>query len=131
RNQQVTDATGMPSGTITQVVVDPITGRVSYVGYATASVAGSPARTVALPWESLQASRRDDKDNFQVRVQADRLQTAPEFMNGEEGWKRMSDPTYVRDVYTHYQVRPYWHDSNAPERKNNPGNAGPGDTPPR
>ncbi len=122
RNQQVTDATGKPSGTITQIVVDPITGRVNYVGYATNSVAGSPTRTVALPWESVQASRRDDKDNFQVRVQADRLQSAPEFIGGEEGWKRMSDPTYVGDVYKHYQVRPYWNDGA-------PGRNMPGDTP--
>jgi sporulation protein YlmC with PRC-barrel domain len=125
RNQQVTDASGMPSGAITQVVVDPIAGRVNYVGYATTSVAGSPTRTVALPWESVQASRRDDKDNFQLRVQGDRLQTAPEFIGGEEGWKRMSDPAYVNEVYTHYQVRPYWNDG-APARPRNPG---PGDTP--
>jgi sporulation protein YlmC with PRC-barrel domain len=127
RNQPVTDASGMPSGTITQVVVDPITGRVNYVGYATVSVAGAPARTVALPWESVQAARRDDKAQFQIRVTPDLLQAAPEYVGGEEGWKRMSDPAFVREVYTYYQIRPYWNDT-MPDHKRNPDNK-PGDTP--
>jgi hypothetical protein len=75
---------------------------------------------VALPWESVQASRREDKDNFQVSVPPERFQAAPEFISGEEGWKRMSDPAFVREVYGYYSVRPYWNDAGA-DRGRNPG----------
>jgi len=128
RNQAVTDAAGTPSGTINQVVVDPITGRVNYVALATTSTAGARARTVALPWESVQASRRDDKDNFQVNVTPDKFQAAPEFIAGEEGWKQMSDPTFARDVYGYYSVRPYWNDAGADRGRNAPG-TNPGQAP--
>jgi len=111
RNQAVNDASGMPLGTLGQVVVDPMQGRVNYVTFSTTTTAGANARTVALPWQTIKASRMDDKDRFELTVPQDRLQAAPEFQNGEESWKRMSDPNYVRDVYSYYSVRPYWNDA--------------------
>jgi sporulation protein YlmC with PRC-barrel domain len=117
RNQAVSDASGMPMGTLGSVVIDPAQGRVNYVTFSTTSTAGANGRTVALPWQTVQASRRDDKDRFELSVPQDRLQSAPEFQNGEENWKRMSDPVYVNQVYTYYSVRPYWSDAGADRTK--------------
>jgi len=113
RNQSVNDAAGMPIGTLGQVVIDPAQGRVNYVTFSTTSTAGATGRTVALPWQTMRASQRDQKDRFELTVPQDRLQGAPEFQNGDENWKRMSDQNYVRDVYGYYSVRPYWNDTSS------------------
>jgi sporulation protein YlmC with PRC-barrel domain len=128
RNQSVNDASGMPVGTLGQVVLDPTQGRVNYVTFSTSTTAGANARTVAMPWQTIKASRADDKDRFELTVPQDRLQGAPEFQNGEESWKRMSDPSYVHDVYSYYSVNPYWKDAGAdrgrkPDTNGNDGGA--------
>jgi len=111
RNQSVNDSAGMPMGTLGQLVIDPTQGRVNYVTFSTTSTAGATGRTVAVPWQAIRASQRDQKDRFELGVPQDRLQGAPEFKTGEENWKRMSDPNYVRDVYGYYSVRPYWNEN--------------------
>ena len=113
RNQSVNDAAGMPVGTLGQLVIDPVQGRVNYATFSTTSTAGATGRTVALPWETIRASQRDQKDRFELNVPQDRLQGAPEFKNGDENWKHMSDPKYVHEVYGYYAVRPYWNDKDA------------------
>ncbi len=113
RNQSVADASGMPIGTLGQVVIDPMQGRVNYVTFSTTSTAAANGRTVALPWQTIRSSRADDKDRYELTVPRERLQSAPEFQNGEENWKRMSDPSYAHDVYSYYSVRPYWNDTGA------------------
>jgi len=126
RNQSVNDASGTPIGTLGQVVIDPMSGRVNYVTFSSSSTAGANGRTVALPWQTLHASRMEDKNRFELGVAQDRLQSAPEFQNGEESWKRMSDPNYVNDVYSYYSVRPYWNERgmNGGNRNDTNGNQG-------
>jgi sporulation protein YlmC with PRC-barrel domain len=113
RNQAVNDSAGMPIGTLGQLVIDPVQGRVNYATFSTTGSAGATGRTVALPWQTIRASQRDQKDRFELTVPQDRLQGAPEFQNGDENWKHMSDANYVHDVYGYYSVRPYWNDDAA------------------
>jgi len=107
RNMSVTDASGRPVGTIGQVVVDPMSGRMNYVTLSLSDAAAN-GRVVAIPWEAIHVSRENDRDRLQLAVPSERLSTAPQFQPGEESWKQMSDPAWVGQMYSFYSIRPYW-----------------------
>lgn len=129
RGAAVVDGTGAPIGTIGDVIVDPVTGRVNFV-----AVSLTGAKTVAVPWEVIQASRKDDKDHFVIATPKEKLQGAPEFKSGDN--MALTDPAYVTQVYTYYSVRPYWSGGasmpkSTPPKDTPPKDAPPKDTPPK
>jgi sporulation protein YlmC with PRC-barrel domain len=123
--QSIVDSTGATVGTINQVVFDPSQARVNYVAVVMPAREGAAARTIAVPFEALRYSRADDKSVYTLSTPADRLQNAPEFRTGDEGWKQMSDPKWVNQLYTYYAVRPYW---NTTDRAPSSPGGGPGNS---
>ena len=123
--QSIVDSTGAPVGTINQVVFDPSQARINYVAVTMPARDGMAARTIAVPYEALRYSRADDKPVYTLSAPADRLQKAPEFRTGDEGWKQMSDPRWVNELYTYYSVRPYW---NSTDRAPSSPSGGPGNS---
>lgn len=105
----VTDAQGQPVGTLNQIVYDPASGRANYV-----AVSLTGGRVIAVPWELLRSTRKDDKTSFQLSVPADRLQAAPQFQPTDD--KRMSDPAWATEVYQYYSLKPYWSDKDMPHK---------------
>lgn len=127
RNQAIADSSGAALGTLGQVVYDPRDGRVSYVAVSVTNAPGVSGRMIAVPWSTLRSSRQDDRNRFQLTTPTDRLQAAPQFRNGENDWRQMSDPAWVEQMYGYYSVKPYWQGAgNAPAS----GRPMPGDTSP-
>jgi sporulation protein YlmC with PRC-barrel domain len=115
QNQQLTDASGQPIGRIGDLAIDPQAGRVNYTSIQMEDRTGAGrGRTIAMPWESVRASRQNEQDRFQTMTPAERLNSAPEFTTGDDGWKQMSDPNWVNEMYGHYNVKPYWNQSTTP-----------------
>ncbi|HTF89603.1 MAG TPA: PRC-barrel domain-containing protein [Planctomycetota bacterium] len=128
QSQAVVDANGQPVGRLGQLVFDPAAGRLNYAAVSIDDASGANGRVVAMPWETLRASRLDEKDRFQLTAPRDRLTGAPEFAIGDEGWKQMSDPMWVGEMYNYYSVRPYWSSNNAGKAPAPANPAKPGDT---
>ncbi|MEO6710187.1 MAG: PRC-barrel domain-containing protein, partial [Planctomycetota bacterium] len=132
QSQSVVDANGQAVGRLGQLVFDPVAGRLNYAAVSVGDEGSADSRVVAMPWESLRASRLDEKDRFQMTAPRDRLSGAPQFTSGDEGWKQMSDPMWVGEMYNYYSVRPYWSSTNAgktpapatPANPNKPGDTG-------
>jgi sporulation protein YlmC with PRC-barrel domain len=114
-NQAIVDAQGQPIGKLGDLAFDPRGGRVNFAAIRIDDRTGAGAgRTIAMPWESLRASRMEDKDRFQTTIPSERLEGAPQFTTGDAGWKQMSDPTWVNNLYGYYNVRPYWNQGATP-----------------
>lgn len=110
-NQAITDAQGNPIGKISQVVYDPASGRVNYAAVALTGKAGAAPRTIAVPWELIQTTRKGDEDQFRLAFDANRLESAPQFKNDEPSWNSMSDRKYLDELYAYYALHPYWTDT--------------------
>lgn len=107
RGRTIETANGETVGPITDVVIDPVSGRLNYV------VVGSGDRLVAVPWEALRSGKAGPggNDALILPLTKDRLMSAPEFQRGDARWTEMSEPTYIQRVYDFYSVRPYWSDT--------------------
>jgi sporulation protein YlmC with PRC-barrel domain len=112
-NQSVVDSQGNAVGTLNQIVYDPVSGRANYVAVSLSNVAGASGRVIAVPWELLRSTRKDEKTVFTLAVPADRLQAAPQFQASDD--KRMSDPAWATEVYQYYSLKPYWSDKEMPK----------------
>ena len=121
RNAPILDAQGQTIGNISTVVFDPSGSRVNYIALTLTNPNGGGARTIAVPWEALRTTRPqgDPKADpagktaagpaqLMLTTPVEKLQGAPAFETGDVGWKQMSDPKWVNDLYTYYSVRPYW-----------------------
>lgn len=108
RNVSVMDDSGKALGSLGQFVIDSNTGRITYATMNVTNQGGGSPRVIAVPWETFTAARQNDRDQLRLGLAMDRLQTAPEFQAGTQGWNQMSDPAWVSNVYTYYSARPYW-----------------------
>jgi len=95
-------------GDIKELVLDPSRGRVTYFVLSSGGFLGLGDKLFAIPWEAVKVTREGDKakPRFVVAISKERFEKAPEFT--EKEWPRMSDPVWVRDVYSYYGYRPYW-----------------------
>lgn len=125
-NLAITDAQGTQLGTINQVVYDPAAGRLNYAALSLSGASGGQ-KLVALPWDVIHPMRVSDRDVYQVSLDANRLQSAPVYKNGEQEWNEMTDRRYLDQLYNYYSVRPYWNGDN----RNAPNSREPGDKQPR
>lgn len=115
QNQVIVDANGQPLGKLGDLAFDPRGGRLNFAAIRIDDSTGAgKGRVIAMPWESLRASRIDTKDRFQTLTPTERLNGAPVFTTGDVGWKQMSDPIWVDNLYGYYNVRPYWNQSTTP-----------------
>jgi sporulation protein YlmC with PRC-barrel domain len=112
RNMNVTDGAGQPLGSLGQFVIDSNTGRIAYATM-TVNPGGDSPRVIAVPWDTFQASRMNDRDQLKISFPMDRLHQAPEFQAGTPGWQQMSDPKWVSSLYSYYSVRPYWNEGSS------------------
>lgn len=103
-------------GTVKEVVLDPGRGRVTYFVLSSGGFLGMGDKLFAVPWEAVKVTREGDKDKsrFVVAIGKERFEKAPEF--SDKDWTRMSDPVWVRDVYSYYGYKPYWLAAEAPPR---------------
>ena len=91
-------------GTIKEVMLDKISGRVAYVVLESGTFLGMGGKLFAIPWHSITY----DKNNecFILNVDKDRLKDAPGF--DKDHWPDMADRTWGQSISDFYGSRPYW-----------------------
>lgn len=95
---------GEEMGSVSELVVDPATGRVAYAVVELGGFLGLGQRNFPVPWSLVQAT--PNGDGYVLNVPKERLTAAPQFTNSNR--PDMSDRQWAMALHTYYGVQPYW-----------------------
>lgn len=91
-------------GHIERLMIDKISGKVSYAVLSFGGFLGIGANLVPLPWARMTFNR--DLDAYQLDISDEELRRAPSFLDNEDfDW---GDRSLEEDVHRYYGVPPYW-----------------------
>lgn len=91
-------------GSIHKLMIDKMSGRVSYAVMSFGGFLGLGEEYHPLPWEVLDYDT--DIGGYRVNLTREQLEGAPRYAASDEpDW---ADPTYGREVHDYYGVPPYW-----------------------
>ena len=96
---------GQNLGDVKDVVIDRASGRIVYAVVSFGGFLGMGEKLFAVPWGAF-AQPRADKDTFVLATDKERLKNAPGF--DKDNWPQMASREYVTNVYSYYNVPPYW-----------------------
>lgn len=110
KGAEIHSTTDESFGHVEDLVLDAKEGRVAYVVIEVDELEDLNDNQYALPIEVLQVTRSAEEDG-ELRISgtgldAMRLSRAPEF--DSDAWDTMSNPLWVRQVYTYWNHQPYW-----------------------
>lgn len=91
-------------GTIREVMLDKVSGKVAYVVLESGSFLGMGGKLFAIPWNSISYDKEDEC--FILNVDKDRLRDAPGF--DKDNWPDMEDRTWGQSISDFYGSKPYW-----------------------
>lgn len=95
---------GEQLGTVQKLMIDKITGRVSYAVMSFGGFLGLGEEYHPLPWEVLKYDT--GLEGYVVNLSRESLEEAPRFAVGDEpDWR---DRAYSDRVYGYYDMPPYW-----------------------
>jgi sporulation protein YlmC with PRC-barrel domain len=100
----VRNAAGEDLGTINEIMIDIPSGRVAYAVLSFGGFLGMGDKLFAVPWNALKVDE-DDKC-FILNVDRRTIEQAPGF--DKNNWPDMGDVAWGTQLYTYYQVSPYW-----------------------
>ncbi|MGY0781771.1 PRC-barrel domain-containing protein [Azospirillum argentinense] len=103
------NASGEEMGSISELVVDPNTGRVAYAVVEAGGFLGLGERNFPVPWALVQPAQggaAQAGDGYVLNVTKDRLTAAPQFTRSNR--PDMSDRQWAVALHTYYGVQPYW-----------------------
>ncbi len=100
----VRNRAGEKLGSIDNVMIDKLTGRVAYAVMSFGGFLGIGDRYHALPWGVL---KYDPKmDSYVVDLDKEQLEGAPTYHKSDAlDW---DDPVWARKVHDYYNVPPFW-----------------------
>jgi hypothetical protein len=91
-------------GHIERLMIDKISGKVSYAVLSFGGFLGIGANLVPLPWARMAFNRK--LDAYQLDITDEELQRAPSFLDNQDfDW---GDRSLEEDVHRYYGVPPYW-----------------------
>jgi len=96
---------GQNLGDVKDVVIDRASGRIVYAVVSFGGFLGMGEKLFAVPWGAF-SQPRADKDTFVLATDKERLKNAPGF--DKDNWPQMASREYVTNVYSYYNVPPYW-----------------------
>lgn len=96
---------GESVGTIKNVMIDKLSGKVVYATMAFGGVLGMGQKYHALPWSVL--TYNTDLGGYQLDVDREKLQGAPA-ASEDELTTRLEDQDWGRQVHDYYGATPYW-----------------------
>lgn len=97
-------ANGEKIGNIERLMIDKLTGNVSYAILSFGGFLGIGSNLLPLPWTRLKFNRR--LDAYQLDIDDDELKRAPSFNANEDfDW---GDRPQEEDLHRFYGVPPYW-----------------------
>lgn len=92
-------------GSIKNVMIDKLSGKVAYATMASGGMMGIGSDYYALPWNAL--TYNADLGGYAVAVDPERLQAAPAASESDLIGK-LQDETFGTTVHEYYGTRPYW-----------------------
>jgi hypothetical protein len=91
-------------GHIERLMIDKISGRVSYAILSFGGFLGMGAKLLPLPWARLTYNR--DIEAYQLDISDEELQRAPSFLADKDfDW---GDRSQEEELHRYYGVPPYW-----------------------
>lgn len=100
----VYDPNGAKLGTIDDVMIDKISGRIAYAVMSFGGFLGIGDKRHPVPWTALHYD--ESLGGFIVNINRQQLEGAPNFNTGEvPTW---SDEVWGRRVHEYYQAPPFW-----------------------
>ena len=94
---------GSKIGSIRQMMIDKITGKVAYAVLSFGGFLGMGDEYYPLPWSTLKYDT--NLGGFRVNVTKEQLDGGPKYQQDEEwDYSRAND----QRVHDHYKARPYW-----------------------
>ena len=100
----VRNRAGEKLGSIENVMIDKLTGKVAYAVMSFGGFLGIGDQYHALPWGMLKYE--PDMESYVVDLDKDRLEGAPTYRKTEAlDW---DDPVWARKVHDYYNVPPFW-----------------------
>jgi hypothetical protein len=100
----VYNSTGEKLGSIQNVMIDKLTGKVAYADMSFGGFLGIGDRHHPLPWSVLKYDT--EKDGYVVDLDKERLKGAPNYGAGDRmDWE---DRAWGQQVHEYYGVPPYW-----------------------
>ena len=94
---------GSKIGSIRQMMIDKITGKVAYAVLSFGGFLGMGDEYYPAPWSTLKYDT--NLGGFRVNLTKDQLDRAPKYQQNEEwDYSRATD----QRVHDHYKARPYW-----------------------
>lgn len=96
---KVENPQGQNLGSVTDMVIDPQSGRVRYVVLSRGGVLGVGAKLYPVPWQSLQYSTTGDR--FILNVNPDQFANAPNFPR--ESWPDLNTGDWPQRIQSYYQ----------------------------
>src|SRR5437879_4571286 len=100
----VRNAAGEDLGKIDEIMIDIPSGRVAYAVLSFGGFLGMGDKLFAIPWDALKVD--EDQQCFILNVDRRTIEAAPGF--DKNNWPDMSDTRWGTEIYSYYQVRPYW-----------------------
>lgn len=101
----VYNTAGEKVGSIKNVMIDKISGRVAYATMGSGGILGMGENYFALPWNAL--TYNTDLGGYQLDVDREKLQSAPA-ASEDELVTSLQDQDYGRKVHDFYGTTPYW-----------------------
>jgi len=91
-------------GTIHEIMIDKVTGKVAYAVMSFGGFLGMGEKYHPLPWSTL--TYDTDKEGYVVNLSKEQLRDAPVFDDDEETF--LADRAYEKRVHDYYGTTPYW-----------------------
>lgn len=98
----VYDTSGDKVGTVSNVMIDKVSGKVAYAVMATSASGGGGG--IALPWNVL--SYDTGKDGYVVDVEHAKLEQAPQM--APDDLSQLENREFEKHIHDHYNIDPYW-----------------------
>jgi len=102
-------------GKIEDLIIDPDRARTLFGILSHGGVLGMGDKLFAIPWSSLTTMSADHED-FILNVDKDRLKNASGF--DKKNWPNFTDAKWTKELYTYYELRPYWQDFGDTNKRN-------------
>jgi hypothetical protein len=91
-------------GKIEEIILDKVSGKVSYVVLNSGSFLGLGGKLFALPWNAIKYDKSDEA--FILNVDKEELRDAPGF--DKDHWPDMADPKWAQTITEFYSEKSYW-----------------------
>lgn len=100
----VVNPQGEDLGHVEDMMIDLSTGRILYTVLSFGGILGIGNKLFAVPFESFTIDQNNE--DFILDIDKERLKDAPGF--DKDNWPSTADRNFQTQVYTYYNVDPYW-----------------------